>query len=135
MRKKKETSWVEFLRGDRMRKAHCLSPVMSSIGKQLSCRDQGNPEYARRHSSSYQNTTAKHERIPKFSKQNTSPLQEISKHLYEFGCVWSQPVDLNQTGTRGSVLQLPYYSPIVLHECAGNNQADKFNIISIIKGL
>lgn len=44
-------------------------------------------------------------------------------------------MDLNQTGTRGSVLQLPYYSPIVLLECAGNNQADKFNIISIIKGL
>lgn len=74
-----------------MRKAHCLSPVMSSIGKQLSCRDQGNPEYAQRHSSSYQNTTAKLERIPKFSKQNTSPLQEISKHLYEFGVFGASP--------------------------------------------
>lgn len=111
-----------------MRKAHCPSPVMSSTGKQLRCPDQGNSEHTQRHSSSHKrNTKAKH--------GSTSPLQDVSEHLYEFSCVWSQPMDLNQTGTRGSVLQLLYYSPIVLHECAGNNYADKFNIISTIKSL
>lgn len=37
--------------------------------------------------------------------------------------------------TRTPLLPLLCYSPIVLWECAGNNYADKLNIISIIKSV
>lgn len=36
---------------------------------------------------------------------------------------------------RAPLLPLLCYSPIVLQECAGNNYADKLNIISIIKSV